>query len=126
MRRVAWSFVWILAGCHAHTAQSPQASMEKPPTQPQVSSPRPVRTTPGGVLDPLAMKQIQAALNHHGVKAPSSGELDSETKSAIRQFQTKHKMASTGVPDYETLRKLGLDPKQIYVGGAQRALRKGQ
>jgi hypothetical protein len=109
------------AGCHARQVQSKQTTMEAPPQQPQVSSERPVRTTPGGMLDPKAMRQIQSALSRHGVSTPSSGLLDDETQAALRKFQAKEQIAQTGMPDYDTLRRLGLDPKSIYIGGAQRA-----
>ena len=29
-------------------------------------------------------------------------------------------MASTGLPDFDTLRRLGLDPKKMYLGGTKR------
>jgi N-acetyl-anhydromuramyl-L-alanine amidase AmpD len=126
MRRVIWLPLVLLAACHAHQVQNKQTTMEAPPKEPQVSSERPVRTTPGGMLDPASMKKIQSALDSHGVKAPSSGQLDEETQAALRRFQAKEKMAKTGMPDYDTLRRLGLDPKEIYLGGVQRASRKSQ
>src|SRR5690242_9427625 len=98
------------AGCHAHQVQGKQTTLETPPKEPQVSSERPVRTTPGGMLEPAAMRTVQAALGHHGVSAPSSGELDEETQAALRRFQAKEHIAKTGMPDYDTLRRLGLDP----------------
>ncbi len=118
------SLALLLAGCHAHQVQASRTSMEQPPKEPQVSSARPVRTTPGGMLDPQAMKQIQSALSRHGVEAPSSGTLDDATQAAIRRFQKKEGIARTGMPDYDTLRRLGLDPRKIYLGGAARASRK--
>src|SRR5207302_8308405 len=107
--------------CHAHQVQGKQTTLETPPKEPQVSSARPVRTTPGGMLDPAAMKKVQSALNRRGVKAPESGQLDDETQAALRRFQAREQMAPTGMPDYDTLRKLGLDPKAIYLGGTARA-----
>jgi peptidoglycan hydrolase-like protein with peptidoglycan-binding domain len=126
MRRIIWLPLLLLAACHAHEVQGKQTTMEAPPKEPQVSSERPVRTTPGGMLDPASMKKVQEALSSHGVKAPSSGQLDEETQAALRRFQAKEKMAKTGMPDYDTLRRLGLDPKEIYLGGVQRASRKEQ
>jgi peptidoglycan hydrolase-like protein with peptidoglycan-binding domain len=121
-----WLPLLLLAACHAHDVQGKQTTMAAPPKEPQVSSQRPVRTTPGGMLDPAAVKKIQSALSSHGVKAPMSGQLDEETQAALRKFQAKEKMAKTGMPDYDTLRRLGLDPKEIYLGGVQRASRKQQ
>jgi hypothetical protein len=125
MRRVLlWIPLVALAACHAHTtaAQSgkAQAQMEKPPDTKQVRSERPVRTTPGGMLDPQAMKQIQAKLSHKGFKTSESGQLDEETQAALRKFQANEHIASTGLPDFDTLRRLGLDPHKIYLGGTKR------
>jgi hypothetical protein len=126
MRGMGWMALLLLAaaGCHAHQVQGKQTTLEAPPKEPQVSSERPVRTTPGGMLDPEAMRRLQAALSRHGVQAPSSGQLDEETQAALRKFQAREKMAQTGMPDYDTLRRLGLDPKKMYLGGTQRASRK--
>src|SRR3954454_17397676 len=94
-----------LAACHAHqtAAQNGKSgekqAMEKPPETPQVSSARPVRTTPGGMLDPKSMKELQAALGRKGFKVSESGQLDQETQAAIRKFQAHERIASTGLPD---------------------------
>jgi peptidoglycan hydrolase-like protein with peptidoglycan-binding domain len=124
MRRILWLPLLLVTACHAHHVQQKQTTLEAPPKQPQVSSERPVRTTPGGMLDAESMKQIQTALARHGVKTPVSGELDEETQAALRRFQAKENMAKTGMADYDTLRRLGLDPKAIYLGGTARASRK--
>ena len=121
MRRLLWIPLVALAACHAHTtAGKQQVQMEKPPDTKQVSSARPVRTTPGGMLDPAAMKQIQKKLSQKGFKASESGQLDEETQAALRKFQSHEHIASTGLPDYDTLRRLDLDPKKIYLGGTKR------
>jgi len=111
----------LLMGCHAHQTQGKQQSLATPPATRQVSSERPVRTTPGGMLDQKAIGKIQAALAHHGVKVASSGVLDQPTQAALRRFQKRQGIARTGLPDYDTLRRLGLDPKTIYLGGTARA-----
>jgi len=114
-----------LFGCHAHqtaaqTGKEAQQKLESPPNTKQVASERPVRTTPGGMLDPKSMKQIQAKLSARGFKVDESGELDEGTQAAIRKFQAHEHIASTGLPDFDTLRRLGLDPKKVYLGGTQR------
>ena len=121
MKRIWLLPLFVLAACHAHTVQGKQTTLETPPKEPQVASERPVRTTPGGMLDAKAMHQLQAALNHHGVNTPDSGQLDDETQASLRKFQKREQMATTGMPDFDTLRKLGLDPKTIYLGGTKRA-----
>jgi hypothetical protein len=121
MKRIIWLPLLMLAACHAHQVQGKQTTLETPPKEPQVSSERPVRTTPGGMLDPKSMRQLQGALNRHGVHTVDSGQIDEETQASLRKFQAREKMAATGMPDYDTLRKLGLDPKAIYLGGTKRA-----
>jgi peptidoglycan hydrolase-like protein with peptidoglycan-binding domain len=121
MRRVLWIPLIVLGACHAHQTAGKQAqTMEKPPETKQVSSARPVRTTPGGMLDPKSMKQVQSKLSTKGFHVAESGQLDEPTQAALRKFQKHEKMAATGMPDFDTLRKLGLDPKSIYLGGTQR------
>ncbi len=122
MARRIWLLpLFVLAACHAHTVQGRQTTLETPPKEPQVASERPVRTTPGGMLDAKAMRQLQSALTRHGVETPNSGQLDDETQASLRKFQEREQMAATGMPDFDTLRKLGLDPKAIYLGGTKRA-----
>lgn len=109
-----------LAACHAHQAAGRAQATEAPPQQKQVSSARPVRTTPKAMLDEQSMKQIQHALSRRGYHVDASGQLDADTKEALRRFQKHEQMAATGLPDYGTLDKLGLDAKQIYLGGTRR------
>ncbi len=126
MRRVLWiPFALVaVAGCHAHTTAAQngkrQDQLEKPPEVPQVSSARPVRTTPGGMLDDKSVKELQSALDKRGFKTSDSGELDEETQAALRKFQKHEQLAATGLPDYDSLRKLGLNPKSVYLGGTER------
>ncbi len=126
MRRVLWIPLVVLAaaGCHAHTTAAQngkqQAQMEKPPDTPQVSSGRPVRTTPGGMLDDKSVKELQSALDKRGYKTSDSGQLDEQTQAALRKFQKHEQMAATGLPDYDSLRRLGLNPKSVYLGGTER------
>jgi peptidoglycan hydrolase-like protein with peptidoglycan-binding domain len=115
-----------LGGCHAHETAGQAGkpgeaqNLEKPPETPQVGSARPVRTTPGGMLDPQSLKQIQSKLSSHGFHVEESGQLDEATQTALRKFQHHESIAATGLPDFDTLRRLGLDPKKIYLGGTQR------
>jgi hypothetical protein len=43
-----------------------------------------------------------------------SGELDARTQEALRAFQRAEKLPETGLPDYETLRRLGIKPDELY------------
>jgi hypothetical protein len=130
MRRlVVWTAlvaaVALIGGCHAHTTaaqtgKEPAQTMEKPPETKQVSSERPVRTTPGVMLDDKSVKELQSALDKHGFKTSDSGELDKDTEEALRKFQKSEHVAQTGLPDFGTVRRLGLDPKKLYLGGTER------
>ncbi|HZS36014.1 MAG TPA: peptidoglycan-binding domain-containing protein [Polyangia bacterium] len=120
MRRTIALTAVLLAGCHAHHVANDRQTMKSPPKQEEVSSARPVRTTPGGMLDPQSMRKLQAALARHGESVEQSGQLDDATQAALRKFQRKQHQPATGLPDYDTLRRLGLDPKDIYLGGTHR------
>jgi peptidoglycan hydrolase-like protein with peptidoglycan-binding domain len=67
------------------------------------------------MLDAQSMKKIQAKLH-----VAETGELDDKTQAALKAFQKKNDQPATGLPDFDTLRRLGLDPKDIYIGGTQR------
>jgi hypothetical protein len=41
-------------------------------------------------------------------------ELDGRVSAALRTLQRQEGLAATGFPDRETLRKLGLDPSDVY------------
>ena len=115
----------LVAGCHAHQVGSDRETMAAPPKdtplkQAEVKSERPVRTTPGGMLDATAMHKIQDALGRHGEKAPRSGKLDEATQAALKSFQKKQDQPATGFPDFDTLHRLGLDARTIYLGGTAR------
>jgi peptidoglycan hydrolase-like protein with peptidoglycan-binding domain len=111
-----------LAGCHAKTVADERKSMasEGPPRSQEVKSSRPVRTTPGGMLDKEAVTKIQRALNDKGHKVAVSGKLDQATEVALKKFQKAQSQPATGFPDYDTLKRLGLDAQDIYLGGTKR------
>jgi N-acetyl-anhydromuramyl-L-alanine amidase AmpD len=120
MRPTPWLALALLAGCHAHQVANDRQTMSSPPQEKQVSSERPVRTTPAGMLDAQSMRRIQEALDRHGERVTPSGTLDDATQAALKRFQRKQAQPATGMPDYDTLRRLGLDPKSIYLGGTRR------
>jgi hypothetical protein len=79
----------------------------------------PLPTSPGGLLKPGAAKQIQSKLAATGALSPDqmTGELDGPTRAALARFQAKNDLPATGDPDDSTIRKLGLDAKEIFVSG---------
>jgi peptidoglycan hydrolase-like protein with peptidoglycan-binding domain len=66
-------------------------------------------------MNPGSVEKIQEALRGKGLRAgAASGQLDAETSAALRRFQRSEGLAQTGAPDRETLRRLGVDPQEIY------------
>jgi peptidoglycan hydrolase-like protein with peptidoglycan-binding domain len=66
------------------------------------------------------MRKIQAALAGKGERVSQTGKLDAATQAALKRFQTSQNQPATGFPDFDTLKRLGLDAKELYLGGAAR------
>jgi len=68
------------------------------------------------MVEPGAMKKIQEKLADTDLlkRDDVSGKLDEPTRRALRRFQDGKDLPATGVPDDETVRKLGLDPKDVF------------
>ena len=68
------------------------------------------------LLAPGAIGELQRALADRGhlEGRHREGELDRATSAAIRRFQEEEGLAATGMPDRETLSRLGLDPEDAY------------
>jgi Putative peptidoglycan binding domain len=75
----------------------------------------PLATSPGGLLEPEAVKELQEKLVSHGqlAEADQSGKLDGPTHKALREFQRANNMPATGMPDDLTIQRLGLKPEQL-------------
>jgi hypothetical protein len=95
--------------------RSPEEPAEAREVPPDRGRP-PVPATPAGLLAPGGAKRVQQALAAEGfLDGPRGGdEIDDRTASALRRFQQQRGLAATGFPDRETLRRLGLDPKDVY------------
>src|SRR4051794_291010 len=91
------SCMGLFCACHTHQlarddrsgASSNQSkpdsnATEQVPSQPQVASDRPVRTTPNSMLGGDALRKVQSALNRHGESVKETGQLDASTESALR------------------------------------------
>jgi hypothetical protein len=127
---------WVMFAC-THVDEVPDAreTNAKPaaraPVKKAVSAPvttagdekaapgRPeLSTTPAGLMKPGAVEKIQDALRGRGLlQEPTNGRLDDATTHALMAFQKTEELARTGAPDRETLRHLGLKPKEIYKDG---------
>ncbi len=119
MRRPWIAFAAALAvSCrHAQHARPPgpaeapasEHRARTPPGHPRVPS------APEGLLAEDAVAELQRALADRGLLgAHREGRLDAPTSAALRRFQGKEGLATTGFPDRETLQKLGVDPEHAY------------
>lgn len=73
-----------------------------------------VAADPTSLMLPGSETKIQNALKEKGYLRSASGELDAPTSAAIRRFQRDQQLPETGAPDRETLRRLGVDPQDVY------------
>jgi hypothetical protein len=76
-----------------------------------------VSASPEGLMNPGSARKIQEALQGKGYLDDVSGQLDVNTSAALRRFQKDQDLATTGAPDRETLRQLGVDPNSVYQTG---------
>jgi hypothetical protein len=58
--------------------------------------------------------KLQRALNAAGTKAAETGRLDAQTQIALRAYQEREGLAVTGLPDYQTLRRLDVPPDEVF------------
>ena len=105
----------LLAGCWARKVEAPKpqttASVGMIPRDPGLP---PVGTSPQPIFGKKGVTRMQKALRSRGFKAPVDGEFGFETQRALLAFQKRQGLAPTGMPDLETTKRLGLDPKVLY------------
>jgi peptidoglycan hydrolase-like protein with peptidoglycan-binding domain len=74
-----------------------------------------VPASPEALLGRDTVTSLQQALAGRGLLGEHrQGELDPPTQAAVRRFQEQQGLAATGVPDKETLRKLGVSAEEAY------------
>jgi hypothetical protein len=125
MKRAALSLVIALplVGCgHAKTTEKPP---EKPPAEegaapdagerakPPVAHPKktPVVESPNDLLAPGGEDEIRTKLVDGGYLEDAHSK---SLEAGLRKFQSAKDLPATGVPDHETVRRLGLDPNKIF------------
>lgn len=107
------------ASCtHAKTTEGPKADGADPAksqkTQARSETIRTSKTTKE-MFKPDGIRKVQQALQSHGfADLKDTGQLDAKTQEALRGFQEKEGIAATGLPDYEALQRLGLEPDEIF------------
>ena len=75
------------------------------PAHAQTAAPAPA--APAG-LSSATIKALQEALNKQGIAVKTDGMLDTETREAVKKYQSQHHLPVTGEPDKATLDKLGV------------------
>ena len=124
--RIAF-FVLALVGCaHAKTtepaepeaAEKPSSTERAPRTgklrvAPTGDQPKttPLAQAPEGLLTPGAEQKIHDKLSAGGFMKEDA---NASIGAALRRFQAAHDLPSTGVPDHETVRRLGLNPDDLF------------
>ena len=123
----AWSSTLALAvalgtaaGC-GHTHATPPAAATVPPTKPDhelaAETGIPVASTPQGLMRDGAETKIQQRLRARGflnAAQSTTGQLDADTRQALRLFQKQEGLPTTGLPSFETIDHLGLDLDAIF------------
>lgn len=120
-------FALALVGCaHVKTtepaepeaAEKPSSTERAPRTgklrvAPTGDQPKttPLAQAPEGLLTPGAEQKINDKLSAGGFM---KGDANASTEAALRRFQAAHDLPSTGVPDHETVRRLGLNPDDLF------------
>jgi len=125
-------FAFALVGCaHVKTTEpaEPEAAEKRSSTEraPRTGRPRvaptgeqpkttPLAQAPEGLLTPGAEQKIHDKLSAGGFMKEDA---NASTEAALRRFQAAHDLPSTGVPDHETIRRLGLNPDDLFRKAAQ-------
>ena len=113
---------WLLACSHAETlapanAPNPADAPTRLPS-PKAVTPPPdpghpaLASSPAQMMAPGSADAIAAALRKRGLLAADDTS-SKDLEKALRTFQDSQGLAATGFPDHETLRKLGISPKQV-------------
>ena len=111
--------VLAVTGC-SHTHATPPVPAAVPPTKPDHELAKetgiPVASAPQGLMRPGAEQRIQERLRRKELlrAAQVTGQLDTDTREALRAFQKSEGLPTTGLPSYETIDHLGLDLDQIF------------
>ena len=122
-RAIGWlpgAALVLALGCgHTHTventapAPSPAAQDQQLPAGGRhrgEGTGAPVATSADALLAPGGAEKIRAKLRDQGFLEHDDDALGT----GLRRFQAKHDLPETGMPDHETVAKLGLDPDQIF------------
>ena len=129
-RDIAFLALAIVGCTHAKTTEAitPTAAVKAPATERAPSKlpaaptsekpkrvPTPLAAWPVGLLRPGSEQKIHEKLTTGGfMKDDTNGS----TEAALRRFQAAHDLPATGAPDHETVRRLGLNPDDLFLKAA--------
>jgi peptidoglycan hydrolase-like protein with peptidoglycan-binding domain len=117
-------FACGLVAC-AHATQTAATAKSKPdePTKQEKSEPaKPAAArdemstskSTKAMFKPEGLKAMQQALGKKGHATEATGLLDTQTQDSLRAFQKAQTLPDTGLPDFETIRRLGLKPDAVF------------
>lgn len=114
--------ILLLAACsHSRTtSDSPKAAAEKKAEgtdeKPKASATtHATSTTTKEMFKKDGLKKLQSALANKGnANVKETGVLDARTQTALKAYQKQEGIAETGMPDYEVVRRLGLEPDEVF------------
>lgn len=119
---VGWAGVGAgLAMSCAHVHETPPPPAAVPATKPDhehgVETGLTVASTPQGLMRDGAEGKIQERLRALDLLPAGhrTGQLDPETREALRRYQKRAGLPATGLPSYETVRSLGLSLDAIFL-----------
>jgi hypothetical protein len=114
--------VSLTLGCgHATTTEpAPSSAASKPAPRPEPrqktararSEHELVSPRPDNLLAPGAEEEIRNKLKTAGFLG--AGDAKVSLTDGLRRFQAARDLPATGVADHETVRKLGLDPEEVF------------
>jgi hypothetical protein len=126
-RALALAAAIAVGGACVHTNATPPSPAAVPATKPDhelgAETGIPVSSTPKGLMHEGAEKVIQERLRHKGLLTAEqcTGQLDANTREALRHFQKDEGLPTTGLPSYETVDHLGLKLDAIFRTSAHSA-----
>jgi len=95
----------------APAARSEGAEKPEPQKRPEAMT---TSSTTKAMFKTEGLKKLQAALAKRSFAVTSTGQLDIQTQEGLRKFQQGQSLPDTGLPDYESIRRLGLKPQEVY------------
>lgn len=119
MKTLLLALVVLGVGCAHATKTRAQEEGEATASDKEVKPPQRTETldtspSTAKLFKPDGLKKLQEALAAKGQEVKTTGRLDASTQKALREYQKANELPDTGLPDFETLRRLGLKPEEVF------------